>query len=206
MKGRFFQLGILISFIFFNVFILVKYSKLKKKVTQCKFQNITRETIKEKNLETYRINSIVTLSNCNLFLQNNVIHDSLNNKSSIKVILKNKNSNTLICRFSRSDCESCVKYSIKMLSNWVNSIEKKNIIYLDQTRNVRLFKMDIQTYEIQNTNVYNTSSLNIPVEELNFPYYLVVDHNLRVLSVFVPDKASPNLTKEYLESIKTRYF
>jgi DNA-binding sugar fermentation-stimulating protein len=95
---------------------------------------------------------------------------------------------------------------MRKLVDWVDSTEKDNIIFLGTHRSNRVFRQIIANCGIQNLNVYNISSLEIPVEQIGFPYYFMLDSACRISNVFIPDKVVPLLCDSYLMNIKERYF
>jgi hypothetical protein len=80
------------------------------------------------------------------------------------------------------------------------------MLYLGTYRNNRIFNSVKPLYHIQNQHVYNIQSLNIPAEELGYPYYFMLNEDLTISDVFIPDKAFPSITSDYLRMIKKRYF
>jgi hypothetical protein len=54
--------------------------------------------------------------------------------------------------------------------------------------------------------VYNTNALPLQAEELAFPYFFILDNDLRVSNVFFPNKDVMIITNNYFNSIKKRYF
>ena len=72
-------------------------------------------------------------------------------------------------------------------------------------RNNRIFKREIPLYGIRDMDVYNTNTFNIPVEELGFPYYFILNSNLQISNVFIPDKATPSITNIFLKSVNKKF-
>jgi hypothetical protein len=55
-------------------------------------------------------------------------------------------------------------------------------------------------------NVYNVSDLNIQADSTGLPYYFILDRNLNISNIFIPNKSAPDLTNNYLKTITNRYF
>lgn len=53
--------------------------------------------------------------------------------------------------------------------------------------------------------VYNSSVLNIPVDNIGYPYFFVLHDDLTLTDVFVPNKLAQNITATYLELVKNKY-
>lgn len=85
-------------------------------------------------------------------------------------------------------------------------IEKENLLFLGSYENNRIFNREKKLYGIDTFKTYNALSLNIPLEELGFPYFFVLNENLTIFHIVIPDKNTPALTQKYLEIINERYF
>lgn len=134
-----------------------------------------------------------------------MLKDSLGIISPLKNLLEKEKKQILVCRFSQFHCESCVNFSIQMLLH-SSFIEKENLLFLDSYENNRIFNREKKLYGIDTFKTYNALSLNIPLEELGFPYFFVLNENLTISHIVIPDKNTPALTQKYLEIINERYF
>jgi hypothetical protein len=188
---------IIFSLLAINIHTIVHFYRLKK-------QNTT--VSKNDELHSYKTNFQTNIQNSNHSLEGVTAKDSLNNVFLLNNIFKDNQKQVVICRFSESHCESCVNFSIQLFRRWVDSIGKDNILFLGTYRNNKIFNRTKTVYGIHNLNVYNISKLNIPVEELGYPYYFVLNSDLTILNVFVPDKSTLVITDNYLEMIYKRYF
>ena len=134
-----------------------------------------------------------------------MVKDTLNNPIPLKSIFAKGQNQLLVCRFSQQHCESCVDATIQILQNQANQIGVKNIVYLGNHRNNRLFKETIPLYGIEGMRVYNTQGFNIPVEQADYPYFFILDNSLQVSGIFMPNKGVPAVTVKYLEAVKKRF-
>ena len=191
-----------VSLLAINVYTIVNFYRLKKQNVTLSHQNSSEND----ELHAYQINFATNIRNSNIRLEEVPVKDSLSNVLLLKDVLKNSQEQILVCRFSELHCESCVNFSIQLFRHWADSIGKNNTLFLGSYRSNKIFNRAKPLYGIHNLNVYNVSELNIPAEELGFPYYFVLDSALRVTDVFVPDKAVPELTDKYLKMIHKRYF
>lgn len=206
MKERAFLILIIISLIAINGFSLFRFYRFKlqsNKDNAISFKNENRES---DELYSYKLNFMTNILNSNLQLDNIMIKDSLNSIIPMKEAFYHKQKQLLVCRFSQTYCESCVNFSILILRTWVDSIGVKNVMFLGNYRNNRIFNRTIPLYGIQGMKVYNGSEINIPAEKLGYPYYFVLDSNLQISNVFVPNKGLPDLTSKYLKNIHKRFF
>jgi hypothetical protein len=60
-----------------------------------------------------------------------------------------------------------------------------------------------QLYDIR---ICRIDSLNLPVEQLGTPYAFVAGQNKKAMLVFVPDKDIPDLSQQYYQIVKERFF
>jgi hypothetical protein len=139
-------------------------------------------------------------------LEGIAVKDSLNNILPLQDVLKSDKGQTLVCRFSEFYCESCVNFSIQLFRHCIDSIGKNNVLFLGSHRNNKIFNSTKPLYGIHNMNVYNVANLNIPAEKLGYPYYFVLNSDMTIANVFVPDKATPVITIDYLKKIAEKYF
>lgn len=124
----------------------------------------------------------------------------------LRSFFTNGRNKLLVCRISDMYCESCVDYSIKRIMQWSDSIGKDNILFLGAYRNNKLFNKQKKIYGINTFTTVNVSSFNLPVEELGFPYYFVLDSALNVFNVSIPDKSAPNIDYRYFQRIHEKFF
>lgn len=157
-------------------------------------------------LNALKVNAEVGIENSDIQLDNVVVTDSLNKQVPLYDFFKGGNKRLLVCRFSELYCESCVEYSIKALLQWVDSIGENNILFLGSYRNSKIFNIQKKLYGIEKLEMVNAITLNLPVEDLGFPYYFVLDSTLRVCNVSIPDKSAPNVDYSYFKKVYERFF
>jgi hypothetical protein len=157
-------------------------------------------------LNVLRTNLSTEIENSNIRLNDILVKDSSDNVIPLQEFFKKGQNVILVYRFSEMNCESCVSYSIHTLLQWIDSIDKDNILFLGAYRNNKIFNRQKPLYGIHEFNVANTPNLNLPAENIGYPYYFVLDSTLNVSNLFVPDKGFPQLNNAYLKNIKKRYF
>jgi hypothetical protein len=156
-------------------------------------------------LNVLSVNFKAGIKNNNLLLKDITVKDSLNNIILLQNFFKTGQSLLFVCRYSELNCESCVAYSIQALLQWVDVIGKDNILFLGSYRNNRMFNKYKRLYGLDTLNVVNTPALNLPAEDLGYPYYFVLDSAMRVTNVFVPDKSCTKISKWYLELVNEKF-
>ena len=53
---------------------------------------------------------------------------------------------------------------------------------------------------------YNSYGLNLPLKDLGYPFYLIVDDSYNVVEVYIPNKGNPNTDQYFLQLLTTRFF
>lgn len=185
-----------------NVFILIKFHQYIKESTL--YINVLQNNPNE--LNALKVNAEVVIENSDIQLKNVMVTDSINELKTFRNLFKSGQSKFFVCRFSDIHCESCVEYAIKTTLQWSDSIGKNNILFLGTHRNRKIFNKQIKSYGIDKFTTVNIPSLNLPAEELCFPYYFVLDSTLTVLNVSIPDKGVRNVDHRYFQKIQKKYF
>lgn len=199
MKKQTFLIVLIIVLFAINVFTLVRFYNLHQ-LFEVIAENKTSKDNSE--LQAYRFNLSIAIKNSNLQLENVTMKDSSSNLLFLKGVFKNGQKELLVCRFSKLHCESCVNSAIKLFLKGSESIGVENVLFLGNSKNNRIFNRENTLYGIQDMAVYNTPEFKIPIEELGYPYFFVLDSNLHISNVFLPDKGIPKITKEYLKEMQ----
>jgi hypothetical protein len=55
-------------------------------------------------------------------------------------------------------------------------------------------------------NIANISTLNIPAENIGYPYYFILDNTLTISNLSVPDKGSPEVNYSVFKTCKGSLF
>ena len=202
MSTRLFTSFVIIFLLAGCVFMLLRFRKLQQQKAEAEELCVRMQNKAQEQLNTYQSNLETAISNSNLRLENRMIKDTLNNRIPLKNIFAKGQRQLLVCRFSQQHCESCVDATIQILQKQVNQIGAKNIVYFGNHRNNRIFKKTIPLYGIKGMRVYNTPGFSIPVEQAGYPYFFILDSNLQVSGIFVPNKGVPAVTVKYLEAVK----
>lgn len=185
-----------------NVFVLMKFYKYKKESSLY----IKYLQTQPDELNALKVNAEVMIQNSDTQLENVIVIDSMNEEKTLRSLFTNGRNKLLICRISDIYCESCVDYSIKRIMQWSDSIGKDNILFLGAYRNNKIFNRQNKLYGIDSFTTVNVLSLNLPAEELGFPYYFVLDSALTVFNVSIPDKSAPNIDYRYFQRIHEKFF
>lgn len=195
---------IFISFLLLlNFFLLYKYKNLQSSST-------TNNCFEILN----KVNSLKSL-----VIGKDFYHYKLEGTSLENIYLKLPNSDSislqervnagpiLVFRYSELHCQVCVDSVITDLKKEFEEIGENNIIILSSYRSksdLLLFKrmnqLDLPVYNI------NEESLSISIDQAKTPYMFVLDSNLTVNMIFIPEKTLPELNTQYFKFVKQRYF
>jgi len=113
-----------------------------------------------------------------------------------------KINNCLVYRFTQLNCNTCVEMEMPKLKKLAKKTGKDKIILLvsfSSTKELKIisnkYKIDFQMYNI------DLDAINyLPIEELNVPYcYIRKEKNIH--SVFIPNKALPELSFAYYDRV-----
>lgn len=158
-------------------------------------------------LETYMSSYLAgVLNNGNKIGNGHLAKDSLHISIPIQDLFDKAQSNILVYRFSKKHCESCVVASMEVLKRQIDSIGGRNIAFLGNYRNNRIYQRTLKEYGIKKVKALNSVPFNIPAEEIGYPYFFILKNNLEIADVFIPNKTTPNITSKYLKLIKEKYF
>lgn len=187
-----------------NIFLINRYLKLKKTI-------LVDSTISNSNggdgeLQIYKSNFNASIFNNNLKLDNLLIIDSLNISHSLKKEFNKEKKYIFIYRFSKNHCESCVVKSLEVFTKWVESKKHFNAMILGSYDNNRIFYRNVKDYNIGDVSIYNSNNFDIPIEDYGYPYFFVLENNMKIHNVFIPDKEITEITLQYLDLVNTRYF
>lgn len=114
-------------------------------------------------------------------------------------------SNTLFFKYSELSCSPCIQQEIQILKKFSNSMNNSNLFVLTSYEDIgRLYRFK-RINEIENLTLINISDQqlfsSLSLEKEHIPFYFVVDSNLILSSMFVPDKTKPILTNRYLRLV-----
>lgn len=128
---------------------------------------------------------------------NIIVKDTADNTTPLSEIAKQADGNILICRYSDRMCRECVEHTISVFTDNRDSLDMKRILFLPQNTSKRVFKLNFEEYGLHGCRVLNCPNLSIDAEETMFPYIMVVDKDLRVLTVYFPTKSTHGTDYDY---------
>lgn len=201
MKKYYISLLVIFILCSLNIYLYIHFKSFKNKTAtylKATEYNNERTIILQTNIEA-------SIQNAGYSIKNTVLKDSCNQKQLLSHI-QIKNKYLFICFFSELDCESCVNYSIQTLLPWCEDIGYENILFIGQYRNNKLFYQQLPLYNLKSASVYNSYGLNLPLKDLGYPFYLILDESYKIVEVYIPSKGNYNTDQYFLQLLNTHFF
>jgi len=180
---------------------LFSYSCNNKKEAE-NVLSATDTTLKDGILSNYEVNlfnqflSDAKTLEPDITLKNDLLQDVL-----LSDII---NEPTLVFRFSELHCEICIDQEVKKLNEYFPKLKNRAII-LTTYNNTRDFNIFRRLNQVKMPVYKLEKNLNLDIEEAYIPYLFVLDSNLKIHHLFVPDKLFPNVSNSFYEGFITRY-
>jgi hypothetical protein len=117
------------------------------------------------------------------------------------------NKNKMIVYYSNLHCSVCIDFQLNIIKEYLNELKKDNVIFVASYSNFREQLIDAKITALGCPIYYiGSNSFQLPIEELNEPFFFLIDKNMYAKHVFVPRKEMPELAKNYLIMICEKYF
>jgi hypothetical protein len=122
-----------------------------------------------------------------------MVEDETGKKIYLKDIVKDKGK-VLIYRFGETHCDLCIIQHLMILKDLSNKIGLSKLVLLSRYTSVRKSKIFKQTHDLS-FGIFNImDNMDIPLEQVNTPYFFVMDENLTCCRFFAATKENPQLT------------
>jgi hypothetical protein len=102
----------------------------------------------------------------------------------------------LVLRYSELNCQTCVDAMLTQLQNNGN-FNTSNCLLLAYYRNPAYLYQFKRMNRLQ-LPVYSINKTGLPPDTLNIPYFYLLDKDLRVSNVFIPEEGDTSLIAAYL--------
>lgn len=164
--------------------------------------------------QTEQIRKTEILENCFVY---GLTNDNIILSEDLKVTDKEKqarllkdivNDDTkLIVRISESHCEDCIRFFIVKLLRLAQQKKwnENQVIVLASYQDQRSLTIFADRLGIS-FPLYQIEDMPLPVEDIHVPYCFILERNLQVKHLFVPDKYDGRISNTYLDFIDKRYF
>ena len=201
MKKNYLFLFIILILCSLNIYLCFNFKNFKDNVAK----NLKIVENNNERIIMLQTSIEASVQNAGLSIKNTILKDSFNQKqrlSDVKVV----NKYLFICYFSELDCESCINYSIQTLLPWCKNIGYDNILFIGNYRNNKLFYQQSSLYNLKKINVYNSYGIDLPLKDLGYPFYLILDESFNVVEVYIPNKGNIDTDQYFIRLLTTRFF
>ncbi len=111
----------------------------------------------------------------------------------------------LVIKTSAMGCDLCLQEELKHIEKYISHV-KENVIILASdcnSRTVRILKQSIQ-FDFE---IFRIQKVGLPFEDNNHNLFIfVLGNDLVVKEFFIPEKTLPELSKNYYETICSKYW
>lgn len=112
----------------------------------------------------------------------------------------------LFFRFKETHCDVCVNKFMELLATIPDDFPAQNLVLLCGYGNVHEYRTFVRKNKLR-MQVFNVQEISgLPIERHDKPYFFVLDKELRIKNVFVPDEHNPDYMNRYLAFIKDKYW
>jgi len=191
---------LLFILIVFNILALIKITIQNNEMKEVLFLNSQCDSISTnrkylndlfRNKLVYSFKSVSkNISDTTLIIDKN------NKKINIKALITS--SPKLIFRYSVANCRDCINRIIKLIKKENNLGINQNLIGMGDYVNVNTLKGEVEVF----FPIYLVNYLPIEAEQLKTPYFFMLDENLEIKNLFIPDENDEEMTEIYLKEIQ----
>ncbi|MCR4558465.1 MAG: hypothetical protein K5685_00120 [Bacteroidales bacterium] len=143
--------------------------------------------------------------NCGQYAKDRTLVDTLDNKITLLDFINTHGEKIIICRFAELECQECIKYAISVINKHKDVFDMTRVLFLANTKSKRIFKLQNKEYNIQKYNVLNcVEDLGIQAEQIEYPYFIVIDNELRVCGIYFPNKSTHGTDFDF-KNVKLMY-
>jgi|SRR5690554_3616021 len=112
--------------------------------------------------------------------------------------------NVRILKFSESNCTDCMKQSFERVLDMMDAELPDNLILLGEFSNLREVRIFSQMFKLNWPVYYLSSSLELPIDVIDEPYFFEVDENLTCSNFQIAAGESTKLVKSYLRALASK--
>lgn len=132
------------------------------------------------------------------------VWDKNNQKTKLSSLFSDDSKPLFILRIADRYCNSCVKYFVNLFSNEKISKDIK-FVYLTGFQNQSHVMYDAKALGIDGKELYNVQFLDVPIDNVGFPYVMVLGKDLTIQYCYFPTKGYENIDIENINMILDCY-
>ena len=186
---------IIISILFLlNVYLLFNIKELHSKINQ-------PDTSLQAN---HKIAMASGIDGRSVLDTNCILSDINSNEITLSKLLEERGG-ILVLNISKLNCGSCVDKSVEILNSFITTYKqqiktgKAIIIYRDSNkRDLVLLRKSVDR-NIEIYQIIDSNKLQLKMNELNMPFFFVLDSSSYPEMIHVTNKLFPDFTREYLK-------
>ena len=110
----------------------------------------------------------------------------------------------LVIRYKDGNCPECITFAFSRMISFAKKYGISPVI-MTEYPDFHLFKKNSRSYNIERWPCYSITEVS-KLDELNTPYCFVLNPDMTMSAVFIPEKALPSVTSLYLQGILDRFF
>ena len=115
-------------------------------------------------------------------------------------------SHYFVMRYNEYDCEACVEYAYqKMAEVFANEKDVDIMVIKNMVANQQSTSMEL-AYGKNTIKKLDIVNMELPIDAAGVPHYFILDKDMKIHDMFVPDRLNPAVTDVYLERIVQKWF
>ena len=205
MKHSFLIACCVVVLIVLNVFLLFQLKVQKERV------RFEREKY-SRSMEVEQIRSFVSFQdqllqyeNEGVFLSDFYVKDMEVSDSFPVTDLIGENP-VLFLRFEETHCDLCINKFMEILGHIPNDFPVENVVVLCGYHNMHEYRTFVHKNNLR-VGIFNIQKIGgLPMEEHDKPYFFLLDKELRIKNIHIPDKDYPERVDGYLSFIRKKYW
>lgn len=160
----------------------------------------------DESLLSYQSGFEVMLQNDGISLAGKTLYDVyVGTEVAVSDLFKDSTDLYLVMRYNQLDCEACVEFAYSKLVEHgldVNGIEV--LVMKDKSTILNQHAPDIPAGE-DNFKRMDYINMTLPIDAACVPHYFILDKNMVVHDMFVPDRMNQEITDKYLEMVVDKW-
>ena len=192
------------TFLYLFLIILLTaniYWIYQEKINKAKIQNLTYKLLAGNEAISDQANKLVKRLEAEdiiIDINQDILDEKGMNKKLSTVIQENQLS--LIVRYSKLNCQTCVSSDLKILNGLFSKEDKKKVFFLSR------YNTEMEMHQFKRSNHIENEVLKLDneitqIDELNIPYFFCLTKEGQIDKVFIPDENKKELTEVYLKYI-----
>lgn len=188
--------AIIVLLVICNVYLLYSIHKLKTESDNA-IAILYPYAEKHTSLKANIVTNIKFVSRC---IPDIEVSNRQNKTKRLSELFCNDSKPLFILRITDRYCNSCVKYFVDLFANErLNDALK--FVYLTGFQNQNRVGLEAEELNIKNDMLYNVPFLDVPIDNLGYPYLMVLNKNLEIEYCYFPTRDHEQIDLENLKMI-----